>query len=154
MILKYADRCYLVLILAVLVLLPIGISAYDTHVWKQKITGDVQTFYLTGHTTKGWVQGPIKAIDVLADSFLSNDPPPPVLKVQKGDKVVLKLASSDVIHGFSLKDFGLFINNGIHPGKPLTVSFTADKVGRFTFACNSICGSQHENMFGTIIVYG
>jgi heme/copper-type cytochrome/quinol oxidase subunit 2 len=66
--------------------------------------------------------------------------------------VVLRLKSSDVIHGFSLKDFGVFITDGIHPGKVTLVSFRADKVGRFTFSCNAICGTNHENMQGTLVV--
>ena len=66
--------------------------------------------------------------------------------------VILKLKSSDVVHGFSLKDFGIFITDGIHPGKTVVVSFKADKQGTFTFSCNAICGSNHQNMQGTLIV--
>ena len=76
----------------------------------------------------------------------------PVIEVHKGDRVVLKLKSSDVIHGFSLKDAGIIITDGIHPGKVVLVSFIADKVGTFTFSCNAICGKNHENMQGTLIV--
>jgi cytochrome c oxidase subunit 2 len=76
----------------------------------------------------------------------------PLIEVSKGDLVVLKLTSSDVVHGFSLKDFGVFITEGIHPGKVRLVSFRADKVGSFTFSCNAICGDNHKNMQGTLVV--
>jgi heme/copper-type cytochrome/quinol oxidase subunit 2 len=75
-----------------------------------------------------------------------------VIEVSKGDMVVLKLKSSDVVHGFSLKDFGVFITEGIQPGKVRLVSFKADKIGVFTFSCNAICGENHQNMQGRLVV--
>ena len=149
---KKADLVYLVLVIFVIVSLPFGISAYDKYTWSQRIPHDAKVFNLTGHTKKGWITGSIDAIDVLGDSLIHKKSAPPIIRVNKGDRVVLKLTSSDVVHGFSLKDFGIFINDGIHPGKPRTISFVADKTGTFTFACNAICGSHHENMSGTIIV--
>jgi heme/copper-type cytochrome/quinol oxidase subunit 2 len=76
----------------------------------------------------------------------------PVIEVKKGDIVVLKLASSDVVHGFSLKDFGVYLKDGIQPGKVIHVSFKADQAGTFTFSCNAICGDMHQNMQGTLVV--
>ncbi|WP_299976741.1 cupredoxin domain-containing protein [Desulfobacula sp.] len=149
---RKADFIYFAMVIFVVIVLPFGISAYDRHIWSQKIPQDAKVFNLTGHTQKGWVSGSIDASDVLTDSLILKEFTPPVIRVNKGDRVVLKLTSSDVVHGFSLKDFGIFINDGIHPGKPQTVSFIADKEGTFTFACNAICGSHHENMLGTIIV--
>lgn len=150
--LKKADWIYLTLIVGILLGLPFGISTYNTYVWQQKIPENAKIFHLTGHTRKGWILGEVKAADVLLDGIHPGQLNIPVLKVNKGDRVVLKLTSSDVIHGFSLKDFGIFINEGIHPGKPVTIEFIADKQGTFTFACNAICGSEHENMSGKIIV--
>ena len=66
--------------------------------------------------------------------------------------VVFKLTSSDVVHGFSLKDFEVFLTDGIRPGKATYVSFKADKVGRFIFTCNAVCGDMHQNMQGTLVV--
>lgn len=149
---KKADLIYFAMVIFVVVTLPFGISAYDRYIWDDKIPQDAKVFDLTGHTQKGWVFGSIDAVDVLIDSLIPKQWPPPVIRVNKGDRVVLKLTSSDVVHGFSLKDFGIFINDGIHPGKPRIISFIADKEGTFTFACNAICGSHHENMFGSIIV--
>jgi heme/copper-type cytochrome/quinol oxidase subunit 2 len=57
-----------------------------------------------------------------------------------------------VVHGFSLKDFGVFVETGIKPGKVTVVSFKADKAGVFTFSCNAICGDNHQNMQGTLVV--
>ncbi|NOX33719.1 MAG: hypothetical protein GXP56_08265 [Deltaproteobacteria bacterium] len=147
-----SDIIYFFLIIFIILALPFGISAYDRHVWDKRTPKDAKIFDLTGNTHKGWVLGSIDAVDVLTGSLGLKKFNPPVIKVQKGDLVVLKLTSSDVVHGFSLKDFGVFINDGIQPGRPRTVSFIANKEGRFTFSCNAICGSYHENMTGTIIV--
>jgi nitrous oxide reductase len=104
---------------------------------------------LTGHSERGWVIGEVTAVDAI--SFWQKQGQPvqkPVLEVKKNDVVVLKLMSSDVVHGFSLKDFGVFLTDGIQPGKAVYVSFKADKVGTFTFSCNAICGDIHQNMQG------
>jgi len=74
------------------------------------------------------------------------------IEVSKGDLVVFKLTSSDVVHGFSLKDFAVFLTDGIQPGKATYVSFKVDKAGVFTFSCNAICGDSHQNMQGTLVV--
>ena len=76
----------------------------------------------------------------------------PIIEVKKGENVVIKLASSDVVHGFSLKDFGIYLTDGIQPGKVIYVSFKADQAGTFTFSCNAICGDMHQNMQGTLVV--
>ena len=76
----------------------------------------------------------------------------PVLEVSKGDLVVFRLTSSDVVHGFSLKDFDVFLTDGIEPGKSTYVRFIADRAGTFTFTCNAVCGDMHQNMQGTLVV--
>lgn len=46
----------------------------------------------------------------------------------------------------AFKDFGIFLGDGIRPGKLVLTSFGADKVGTFTFFCNIICGDELKNM--------
>ena len=96
--------------------------------------------------------GDVHAYEVAASGQSHQAFEKPVITVHKGDRVVLKLKSSDVVHGFSLKDEGIIVTDGIQPGKVVLVSFTAGKVGTFTFSCNAICGNNHENMQGTLIV--
>jgi cytochrome c oxidase subunit 2 len=57
-----------------------------------------------------------------------------------------------VIHGFSIKGFGIFLEDGVRPGKVKLVQLKADKAGVFIFSCNIICGKQHQNMKGVLIV--
>ncbi len=150
---KKLDLFFLVVIVLVLAGLPLGISFYDRHVSSAKITPDAKQFTLTGHAERGWLIGEIPAYKVL--SFWRQKGQPvkkPVIEVSLGDMVVFKLTSSDVVHGFSLKDFGVYLTDGIQPGKTTYVTFKADKVGTFTFSCNAICGDMHANMQGTLMV--
>jgi heme/copper-type cytochrome/quinol oxidase subunit 2 len=150
---RILDLCFLVLIIIILAGLPLGISYYDRQVSSQKIPPEARVFRLTGHAQRGWLMGKVPAYDAI--TFWQKQGRPierPVIKVKKGDLVVFKLASSDVVHGFSLKDFGVYLKDGIQPGKVVYVSFKADRVGTFTFSCNAICGDMHQNMQGTLIV--
>lgn len=150
---RILDLFFLVLMVMILVGLPLGIFYYDRHVSAKKIPSTARVFTLTGHAERGWLMGEVPAYDAI--SFWQKQGQPierPVIEVKKGEIVVLKLASSDVVHGFSLKDFGVYLKEGIQPGKVIHVSFTADQVGTFTFSCNAICGDMHQNMQGTLVV--
>ena len=146
------DIFFIVLLLLTVLGLPIGILVYDHYFWREQIPPDAKEFTLTGHTQNGWIFGEVHAIDVISMGLSKQTPLKPVIEVNKGDQVVFKLKSSDVVHGFSLKDFNIFITDGIQPGKSVLVSFVADKTGTFTFSCNAICGDNHQNMQGTLIV--
>jgi heme/copper-type cytochrome/quinol oxidase subunit 2 len=149
---KSLDLIFLFSLILTIVGLPFGIRAYDRQVWKKNIPSGAKEFTLTGHAQRGWLMGEVQAYDVIS-LWQKNGPiERPVIEVSKGDLVVLKLKSSDVVHGFSLKDFGVFVETGIKPGKVTVVSFKADKAGSFTFSCNAICGDNHQNMQGTLVV--
>lgn len=147
------DMIIAVLMGVILIGVPLGIAQYDRHVSSQKIPAEARVFTLTGHSERGWIIGEVLAYDAV--SFWQKQGQPlerPIIRVKKGDLVVLKLASSDVLHGFSLKDFGIYLTDGIQPGKIIYVSFRADRAGTFTFSCNAICGDIHQNMQGTLLV--
>ena len=148
------DLILLTLLVTILAGLPFGIQAYDREVRQQKLPPGASEFTLTGNAQRGWMKGEVHAYDALSLWIEKGRTEKPVLEVSKGDLVVLRLRSSDVVHGFSLKDFGVFVSDGIQPGKTVVVSFRADKVGSFTFSCNAICGDNHQNMQGTLVVRG
>jgi heme/copper-type cytochrome/quinol oxidase subunit 2 len=146
------DLVLLFLLILSIIGLPIAIRSYNKQVWKGKIPPNAKVFTLTGNAQSGWILGDVRAEDIISLWHKKPVLNKPVITVKKGDVVVLKLKSSDVIHGFSLKDEGIFVTDGIHPGKTILVTFKADKAGTFTFSCNAICGKYHENMQGTLIV--
>jgi heme/copper-type cytochrome/quinol oxidase subunit 2 len=147
------DLFFLVFLVLILVGLPFGISYYDRYVSSQKLPPSARQFTLTGHAERGWLVGEVPAYEAV--SFWKEKGQPiekPVLEVSRGDVVVFKLTSSDVVHGFSLKDFDVFLTDGIQPGKATYISFKADKAGTFIFTCNAVCGDMHQNMQGTLVV--
>jgi heme/copper-type cytochrome/quinol oxidase subunit 2 len=149
---KKKDFIYLVFLILIIIGLPFGIRAYDRHLEPKEILKEAKEFTLTGHAQKGWVLGEVHANDIISLWQKNGPAEKPVLEVSKGDQVILKLRSSDVTHGFSLKAFGIYIAKGIQPGKTVHVSFNADKVGTFIFVCNVFCGDIHQHMEGTLIV--
>ncbi|MGA7146528.1 MAG: hypothetical protein WBY47_18645 [Desulfobacterales bacterium] len=146
------DMLFFSLLILVMIGLPFAIRSYNKYIWKDKIPPNAKVFTLTGNARYGWILGEVRAADIISLWHRDNAIKKPVITVKKGDVVVLKLRSSDVVHGFSLKDEGIFVSDGIHPGKTILVSFTANKAGIFTFSCNAICGKNHQNMQGTLIV--
>lgn len=61
--------------------------------------------------------------------------------------VVLRLTSSDVVHGFQMSPF--VPSKNVEPGKITVVEFDADQEGDFTFFCTNFCGDGHPTMDGS-----
>jgi len=90
---------------------------------------------------------------------------PPVLRVNRGDTVRLKVIAEDVVHGFYLEGYDLDATAAplrsafqvLHrsTGKRETleeVAFTASREGKFRFRCSQTCGYLHPFMLGEMIV--
>jgi heme/copper-type cytochrome/quinol oxidase subunit 2 len=91
---------------------------------------------------------------------------PPVIRVNRGDTVRLRLVSDDVVHGFYLEGHDLDVD--ILPLEPKVlrrwpsrpdeveevdeVVFVADKEGKFRYRCSHTCGFLHPFMLGELIV--
>ena len=75
---------------------------------------------------------------------------PPVIRVNRGDRVVLDLESVDVVHGFYLD--GYDVQATAEPGINTQVTFIADRPGKFRFRCSVSCGPLHPFMIGELIV--
>ena len=149
---KKKDLVFLFFLILIIIGLPFGIRAYDRLQEPSDRIKGAREFTLTGHAQKGWVVGEVQANDIFSLWQEASQAVKPVIEVSKGDQVILKLRSADVTHGFSLKAFGIYVANGIQPGKTVYVSFTADKVGTYSFMCNVFCGDIHQHMEGKLIV--
>ncbi|MDP2984017.1 MAG: FAD-dependent oxidoreductase [Candidatus Latescibacter sp.] len=93
---------------------------------------------------------------------------PNIIKVNKGDTVVLKLLSEDVEHGIYLDGYELRIkqyldrdgnivepekaDKNVKPGELGLLRFVADKSGRFSMRCSATCASFHPYMYGWLRV--
>lgn len=91
---------------------------------------------------------------------------PPILHINRGDTVRIKLLTLDVVHGFYLEGFGIDVHVFPSPPRMLLrdetypdgfreieeVVFIADKVGKFRFRCSHTCGPLHPFMQGEMVV--
>lgn len=75
---------------------------------------------------------------------------PPVLRVNRGDRLVITLQAADVVHGWYLDGYDL--NASVTPGVSSRVEFVADRTGKFRYRCSVSCGNMHPFMVGELIV--
>lgn len=75
---------------------------------------------------------------------------PHIIKVNKGDKVIIRLISEDVTHGLFVDGYG--VNTSARPGEDGSLTFVADKTGKFAFRCSVTCGELHPYMIGYLKV--
>lgn len=86
-------------------------------------------------------------ITVVARQFAFD---PPVLHVNRGDRVRLTVQATDVVHGLHLDAYGRDLR--VEPGVSRHVEFVADRSGKFRYRCSVTCGSLHPFMTGELIV--
>ncbi|MBP88645.1 MAG: hypothetical protein CMJ64_18345 [Planctomycetaceae bacterium] len=91
--------------------------------------------------------GAEREVEVTARQFAYD---PPIINVNKGDRITITLKSADVYHGFYLDGYG--IDEEIRPGEKLRFSFVANKPGKFPYRCSHTCGVFHPFMIGNLIV--
>jgi heme/copper-type cytochrome/quinol oxidase subunit 2 len=75
---------------------------------------------------------------------------PSELEVNPGDKVIIQLVSTDVVHGLYVDGYDISIE--ADPGQTKTLTFIANKPGSFRFRCNVTCGAMHPFMIGKLTV--
>ncbi len=67
-----------------------------------------------------------------------------------GDRVIIEIAASDVVHGFYLDGYG--IQERVEPGINRRIEFIADQPGKFRYRCSVSCGPLHPFMIGELVV--
>ena len=75
---------------------------------------------------------------------------PSELQVNAGDKVIIQLVSTDVVHGLYIDGYNVSVE--ADPGQSKTLTFTGNKPGSFRFRCNVTCGAMHPFMIGKLTV--
>jgi len=75
---------------------------------------------------------------------------PPNILVNEGERVIIKIKSTDVAHGFVMPTFG--IKEFLSPGKEITIELYVDVPGDFEFFTNVPSGRGDANMRGKIVV--
>ena len=82
-----------------------------------------------------------KVIEISAKKFQFT---PSEITLKKGEPVILRMTSTDRVHGFMAKPFK--IDTDIPPDKTTDVAITPDTAGNFTIICDHYCGTGHSNM--------
>ena len=82
-----------------------------------------------------------KVIEISAKKFEFS---PSQFTLKKGEPAILRLTSSDRVHGFMSKP--LKIDTDIAAGKTTDIAVTPDSAGDFTVICDHYCGTGHGNM--------
>jgi cytochrome c oxidase subunit II len=88
-----------------------------------------------------------KVIQISAKKFEFT---PSEITLKKGEPVILRLSSTDRVHGFLSKP--LKIDTDIPNDGSKDVAVTPDTAGNFTVICDHYCGTGHGNMKMTVKV--
>lgn len=101
-----------------------------------------------------WLPLPLKGaapeerhITVNARSFAFE---PGTVRVNQGDTIVIRLESSDVVHGLYVDGYN--VRGVAEPGRPAEIRFTADRTGSYPMRCPVSCGNLHPFMIGKLVV--
>ncbi len=91
----------------------------------------------------------VQTVDVLAERFSFT---PSEIKTTVGTTLQIRLESDDTAHGFRIIGTDVNIEIPKRGRGTTTVTFNAEKAGRYTFECSQLCGAGHSFMRGVIIV--
>ena len=86
-------------------------------------------------------------IDMTVENFKFT---PNVIRVKKGDKLVIRLTDTTGVHGIGIRDLNISV--GIGMGETKDIVIPTDTAGTFDFRCNVPCGPGHKEMTGQIII--
>jgi heme/copper-type cytochrome/quinol oxidase subunit 2 len=75
---------------------------------------------------------------------------PSIVRVNRGDTVLIKLQAEDVVHGLYVD--GYDVSTQAEPGRPGELRFVADRAGAFHIRCAVPCGNLHPFMIGKLVV--
>ncbi len=122
-------------------------SSSSSEAMEQSASSDVSDSSAMTQSSATSQQAGGKTVTVVAANFTFT---PNVIRVKKGEKLTLKVESSEGDHGFAVKDLG--INVVVDDGVTKTIEIPTDTAGTFTFYCSVPCGPGHKEMKGTIII--
>ncbi len=106
---------------------------------------------LFGYQAWQTTAGDARVINLTANAPANGGWQPDTIRVDVGERVRLRIAASDVVHGFNIPALGIQVDE-ILPGHVEQVEFVATRAGRYPFACTRWCSVDHWRMRGVIEV--
>ena len=91
--------------------------------------------------------------DVVGHNYWRREPEVARPVVRVGEKVLFRLKSADVTHGFSIPELAVGPIY-VEPGDVTEVMFEPEESGEFLIQCVYRCGCCHEEMFAILEVRG
>lgn len=91
--------------------------------------------------------------DVVGHNYWRRQPEVARPEVRVGEKVLFRLKSADVTHGFSIPELEVGPIY-IEPGTITEVRFEPEESGQYLIQCTARCGCCHEEMFAILTVLG
>jgi cytochrome c oxidase subunit 2 len=99
-------------------------------------------------TQLGLAQEPApRVVEITAKRFEFN---PKQITLKHGEKVTLRLISTDRAHGLLIKPLGVDLD--ADSGQPSEITITPETAGTYPAICDHYCGSGHGNMKMSVIV--
>lgn len=144
-----SERIAVTATLLTLLGLPIALLGYKQFYLPHKFSG-ARIITLTALASDGvWTQEQVRGTNYWRKHFLAT----PEIQVKQGETVVLRLASADVLHSFSIPalNIGPF---DVPAGEVREVQFKAEKPDTLVFLCWQVCSPVHGKLHGTIVVLG
>lgn len=87
---------------------------------------------------------------VIAVEMKRYDFVPATIEVLQGERVVLRVTSTDRLHGIGIKKLG--IDRQVAKGDTVEIAFVAPEPGTYEVICTEDCGKGHDDMTGTLVV--
>lgn len=146
---KKAEGIALVTTIITLIGLPVALYAYN-RVYIPSHYHGARVIHLTALATDGvWTEEPVHGLNYWRKHFSAT----PEIQVRLGEPIVLKLASADVLHSFSIP----LLNIGpidVPAGEVREVRFTPERADPLVFLCWQVCSPVHAKLRGTIVIVG
>ena len=144
-----AEAVAVVLVLATLVLIPVWLFREESRANEAAEQGGVHVIDLTAVAAGGIYTFE----EVVGHNYWRRRPEVARPVVRVGEKVLFRLRSADVIHGFSIPELSvgpIFIE----PGTVTEVRFDPKEPGEYLIQCTYRCGGCHLEMFAVLEVRG
>ncbi len=95
----------------------------------------------------GKIENGIRVVEVKASRYKFE---PDQIVVKLGEKVRLVVTATDAAHGLAISEFK--VNISVPAGETRSVTFIADKQGKFNAHCIVYCGPGHSDMQASFVV--
>lgn len=141
------ERLAAVVTMFALLGLPAALLAYKQIYLHHKFAG-ARVVTLTAVASDGvWTEEPVVGVTYWRRHFSAV----PEIHVKEGDRLVLRLASADVLHTFAIPALKIGPID-VPAGEVREVTFTAGRPDTLLFLCWQVCSPLHGKLQGRIVV--